>query len=150
MGSETTSLMRSVPGSMLASAPRFHTGIGPHERAAVLEKSEGVFTAGQMDAIGDMNHNYTQMERAVGSINSVPTAIAQSLARSTATPESTTGAGVSPKAGNVTINMNNQSGQDVTAFTGKPRMDNEKMIVDVIIKRAQQPGQLRSVLRANA
>lgn len=33
-------------------APRYHTGIGPGERAAVIQDTEGVFTAGQMRALG--------------------------------------------------------------------------------------------------
>ncbi|WP_024577958.1 MULTISPECIES: phage tail length tape measure family protein [unclassified Afipia] len=35
-------------------APRFHTGIGPGERQAILQDGEGVFTAGQMKALGLM------------------------------------------------------------------------------------------------
>jgi hypothetical protein len=32
--------------------PRFHAGVGPDEQLAVLQKGEGVFTAGQMRALG--------------------------------------------------------------------------------------------------
>jgi len=32
--------------------PRFHRGVGPDEQMAVLQKGEGVFTAGQMRALG--------------------------------------------------------------------------------------------------
>lgn len=43
---------RIVPASVLAHAPRFHTGVGPGERAAVIRDEEGVFTPGQMRALG--------------------------------------------------------------------------------------------------
>lgn len=36
------------------SAPRYHGGIGPNETAAILRKDEGVFTPGQMRALGLM------------------------------------------------------------------------------------------------
>jgi hypothetical protein len=35
-----------------AFLPRYHSGIGPNERLAVLQNGEGVFTAGQMKALG--------------------------------------------------------------------------------------------------
>ena len=43
---------RVVPSSTFVGAPRFHTGIGPGERAAIIENTEGVFTKGQMAALG--------------------------------------------------------------------------------------------------
>jgi len=43
---------RLVPASTFAHAPRLHGGIGPGERPAVIRRDEGVFTAGQMRALG--------------------------------------------------------------------------------------------------
>ena len=51
MASEPTSY-RSVPAAMFAGAPRFHSGIGPGERPAIIRNDEGVFTPGQMRALG--------------------------------------------------------------------------------------------------
>ncbi len=39
----------------LNNIPRFHSGIGPDERLSILKKNEGVFTPGQMRALGDRN-----------------------------------------------------------------------------------------------
>lgn len=43
---------RYLDPSVFANAPRFHTGIGPDELAAVIKRDEGVFTPGQMRAMG--------------------------------------------------------------------------------------------------
>jgi hypothetical protein len=50
-GTEASSY-RLVPSLAFAGAPRYHRGIGPGEQAAVLRKDEGVFTPGQMKALG--------------------------------------------------------------------------------------------------
>lgn len=39
---------RLIPASTVASAPRFHSGVGPGERVAVLRDDESVLTPGQM------------------------------------------------------------------------------------------------------
>lgn len=39
---------RIVPSALFASAPRYHSGIGPGEKAAIIRDDEGVFTTGQM------------------------------------------------------------------------------------------------------
>lgn len=44
--------MRTVSSAVFHSAPRFHTGIGPGERAAVITDDESVLTPGQMRAMG--------------------------------------------------------------------------------------------------
>jgi hypothetical protein len=51
MGYEA-SMTRSIPAYMISTAPRYHDGIGPGERAAVIRDDEGVFTPGQMKALG--------------------------------------------------------------------------------------------------
>jgi len=51
MGEITTT--RTVPSYVFAGAPRYHSGIGPGERAAIIKNDEGVFTAGQMRALGN-------------------------------------------------------------------------------------------------
>jgi hypothetical protein len=43
---------RIVPSFAFAGAPRYHTGIGPNERAGIFKNDEGIFTAGQMKALG--------------------------------------------------------------------------------------------------
>lgn len=44
--------IRTVPSSFFNNAPRYHSGIGPDERPAIIRKDEGVFTPGQMKALG--------------------------------------------------------------------------------------------------
>jgi hypothetical protein len=39
---------RYVPAAVFAGAPRFHSGIGPGERPAILRTDESVLTPGQM------------------------------------------------------------------------------------------------------
>lgn len=51
VGSEPT-FMRPVPASTFAGAPRFHNGLMPDEFPSILKKGEGVFTEGQMKALG--------------------------------------------------------------------------------------------------
>lgn len=51
VGSEP-SFIRPVPASMFAGAPRFHDGLMPDEFPSILKKGEGVFTEGQMKALG--------------------------------------------------------------------------------------------------
>ena len=47
MGDEPT-FARYLPAAAFASAPRFHSGIGPGEVPAIIRNDEGVFTPGQM------------------------------------------------------------------------------------------------------
>ncbi|MFG1349097.1 phage tail length tape measure family protein [Xanthobacter autotrophicus] len=53
IGSEMPST-RSVPAALFQGAPRFHSGgyIGSDEVPTILQRGEGVFTAGQMRALG--------------------------------------------------------------------------------------------------
>lgn len=50
-GTDGEGVPRRVDPAVFANAPRFHTGIGPDEQAAIIQRSEGVFTAGQMRAL---------------------------------------------------------------------------------------------------
>ena len=43
-----------IPNFAFAGAPRFHGGFAPDEYPAILQRGEGVFTAGQMKALGLM------------------------------------------------------------------------------------------------
>lgn len=52
VGSDSTR-MRSVSNDMFSAAPRFHSGLMPDEFPAILQKGEGVFTQGQMQALGN-------------------------------------------------------------------------------------------------
>lgn len=44
--------LRLLPDSYFVNAPRYHSGIGPGEQAAVIKDDEGVFTQAQMKAMG--------------------------------------------------------------------------------------------------
>ncbi|MCP5364115.1 MAG: phage tail length tape measure family protein [Hyphomicrobiales bacterium] len=46
---------RSLPAALFAEAPRFHGGLAPGEFPAILKHGEGVFTPGQMAALGRVN-----------------------------------------------------------------------------------------------
>ena len=44
---------RRVPALSFANAPRYHDGFAPNEIPAILNRDEGVFTPGQMKALGN-------------------------------------------------------------------------------------------------
>jgi hypothetical protein len=50
-GREPT-FLRVVPAAVFDMAERYHTGIGPNERPAIITNDETVFTQGQMRALG--------------------------------------------------------------------------------------------------
>lgn len=52
VGSGEESFIRPVPAAAFANAPRFHNGFMPGEYPAILKEDEGVFTPGQMRALG--------------------------------------------------------------------------------------------------
>jgi phage-related minor tail protein len=54
-GVESAAGMRSLPASTWRNAPRHHTGIGPDEVPAILQRKEGVFTEGQMKAMAPVS-----------------------------------------------------------------------------------------------
>jgi hypothetical protein len=51
--------VRSVHPSVFVGAPRYHTGLMPGEVAAILKRDEGVFTPGQMAALGQRQGGVT-------------------------------------------------------------------------------------------
>ena len=51
VGSDSAS-PRNVSPALFSMAPRFHSGLMPGEFPAILKKGEGVFTPGQMSAMG--------------------------------------------------------------------------------------------------
>ena len=56
---------------------------------------------------------------------------------------------VQQAAGNVEVNVINQSGQPVSAEKGAPRFDGQKMILDVVLKAMNQPGSFREGMRGS-
>lgn len=54
VGVDAPAFYRIVPAGVFANAPRYHSGIGPGERAGIFRDDEGVFTPGQMKALGLM------------------------------------------------------------------------------------------------
>lgn len=69
VGSEST-FTRSVPSSVFANAPRFHTGMLSGEYPAILKKGESVLTPGQMAAVGgrggDVHMTYAPVYQLTG------------------------------------------------------------------------------------
>jgi hypothetical protein len=57
-GYDSPAFTRMVDTSTFANAPRFHSGIGPGERAAIIRDDEGVFTPGQMSALAPAGNTY--------------------------------------------------------------------------------------------
>lgn len=55
VGGDGPAFTRAMPSSTWRNAPRFHTGIGPDEVPAVLQRKEGVFTEGQMKAMAPVS-----------------------------------------------------------------------------------------------
>jgi len=52
VGTDAPTFSRNVPSSLFDEAPRFHKGLMPDEYPAILQRGEGVFTRGQMAALG--------------------------------------------------------------------------------------------------
>jgi hypothetical protein len=57
-GVDRSTMSRTVPAEIFDNAPRFHKGLMPDEYPAILQKGEGVFTPGQMAALGDWMIRY--------------------------------------------------------------------------------------------
>jgi len=62
VGREAPAFYRMVPNLAFAGAPRFHGGFAPDEYPAILQRGEGVFTAGQMKALGRMLNSGSPVE----------------------------------------------------------------------------------------
>lgn len=100
VGAEPTFLRAA--NSNYRSAPRYHDGLMPDEFKAVLKRKEGVFTEGQMAALGGMigggaptvnvtlvespNANGSVTQRQNGNGFDIEIAVAQIAAKSAATP----------------------------------------------------------------
>lgn len=56
------SFYRLVPSFAFANAPRYHGGFASDERPAILKKGEGVFTPGQMKALGLLVNGGTKQD----------------------------------------------------------------------------------------
>jgi tape measure domain-containing protein len=75
-GSGEGKTVYGVNPAVFVGAPKFHTGLMPDEFAAVLKKGEGVFTQGQMRALGGMvanNSNRSQQPIIINNISAVDT-----------------------------------------------------------------------------
>jgi len=65
--------LRMINEMSLQDAPRYHSGFAPDEYPAILQKGEGVFTAGQMKAMGMAMNNSTTNNNSGNSLQiSVP------------------------------------------------------------------------------
>ena len=154
VGSEPTS-SRFVDMSVFSNAAKYHTGgLAGNEVPAILQKGEGVFTAGQMSAMGGGN---TQLAAAIQALTQVianPPAntIRNSAQSPLGTPSSSLGSnsgggGNGSNAPKMTINMNNQSGQNLTATSSGPQFNGESMVLDIVIRNVNQPGALRTAIK---
>lgn len=134
----------TISDSLLAGAQRYHKGsLRPDELPAILQKGEAVFTADQLAELGRLNRSYEFVERSLGAINSALTAPMSAMPSMPAAPMSGAG-GMAPP---VTVNIINQSGQQLEATAGTPRMDIEGMIVDVVVSNIQRPGRMRDAVK---
>jgi hypothetical protein len=103
LGFDALESRAGIDPSVFNGAPRFHTGgLVGDEIPIIARRGEGVFTEGQMRAMGGGN---------------MPA---------------------------ITVNVINQSGQQMDADQHKPRFDGESLILDVVLRAASRPGQFRS------
>lgn len=124
---------RTVPASLFANAAKYHTGgISGDEVPAILKKGEGVFTEGQMEAMGKLASGGTTV------INTANTA-------TQAAPQMSESRGAS--APKITMNVNNQTGAQVQSESSAPRFDGESWVIDTVIKHISQPGRMRNAFR---
>lgn len=144
IGAGEQTFTRQISPSLFANAPRYHTGgIAGDEIPAILKRGEGVFTEGQMAAIGNMHKRSMALGSAFDDV-------AQSMQDAHASPasvtaqENNTSRTSAPK---VTMNLHNQTGSEMKATSGTPKFDGEAWVIDTVIKHAQKPGNLRNALK---
>lgn len=151
IGSGEQTFTRSVPTSLFDKATKYHTGgIAGYEVPAILKKGEGVFTEGQMAAIGSALSNAQSESLAMSSamLGMAATRTSQAF-DAKAADNAVDNIGKSPKgSANVKINMNNQTGQGMKMNTSQPKWDGESWVIDTVIKHAQRPGNLRTTLKS--
>lgn len=142
-----------APGALWHNAPRFHAGtmLRDNEVPAILERGEAVFTSGQLGAIGRMNHSYTQVEALMAKMSAALSAPASAVPAGPAPRQAGSDPGRPAMAGgNVSINLINQSGNQLSAEASQPRFDGEGMIIDVVVSAMQRPGRMRDAMRGAA
>jgi lambda family phage tail tape measure protein len=64
LATEPTFIRVGLNPRIFDMAPRYHSGIGPGETAAIIDKKEGIFTEGQMKALGLMANAGITKEKA--------------------------------------------------------------------------------------
>lgn len=132
VGAGEALMNRTVPASLFNNARKYHTGgLAGDEVPAILQRGEGVFTKGQMAAIGKL---------ASGSDSVVATS-------NTATNSAAQMAAQTPSAPKITMNVKNQTNGQVSAESSQPRFDGDSWIIDTVIKHVQSPGRLRNALK---
>lgn len=145
---------RSVPADLFNKATRYHTGgIASDEVPTILQKGEGVFTKGQMAALGNALSSVNKPQVSDGSMALALASMARSSSSQVFDAKSADNAvdniGKSPRgSANVKINMNNQSGQGMKMSASQPKWDGEQWVIDTVIKHAQRPGNLRTTLKS--
>ncbi|OUJ14704.1 tape measure protein [Acetobacter sp. DsW_063] len=134
MGEQT--FTRVVPSGLFDKATRYHTGgIAGNEIPAILQRGEGVFTRGQMAAMGSAYQSQQDIAAAyAGAANANAPAMQAQPATSSA-----------PK---ITMNVSNTTGQDMKVQSGTPKFDGDAWVIDTVIKHATRPGNLRNVLKS--
>lgn len=138
-GGEQT-FTRSVPASIFKNAMKYHTGgLAGDEVPTILQKGEGVFTKGQMKAIGAALNASNSGLDAAGS--------AMSMAQSQSPIFDAKSVSQGRSAPNISINFHNKTGNsDMKMSTSQPKWDGESYIIDTVIKHSQRPGNLRNAL----
>lgn len=151
IGNGEQTFTRSVPSALFGKATKYHTGgLAGDEVPAILQRGEGVFTKGQMAAIGSALSNAHRDTAAMSSAMLGMAATRSSQAfDAKAADNAVDNIGKSPKgSANVKINMNNQTGQGMKMNTSQPKWDGESWVIDTVIKHAQRPGNLRTTLKS--
>ena len=131
--------MRAVPASLFANAPRLHTsGIASDEIPTILQRGEGVFTVGQMEALGFQHSALASLASALSAASAERLAPPADLAGSSTPAHPSASAAATARPEPATLQ---------TATTSQPRFDGEKMILDIVTRHVTQPGALRGAVR---